>query len=93
MCVCVSCVCNQCTVTLAGCSSLVSRCNEAEASRAVSGHSGFIQGDDLIAEAQWAVQPGTQLLHHPQDPDPRHLLDDSCRGVQLTEDHLRKIEK
>lgn len=83
---------NQSTFALAGCSSQVSRGNEAEASRAVSGHGGLIQGDDLIAEVQRAVQTRTQLLHHPHDPNPRHLLDHSCRGVQLAEDDLKTIE-
>lgn len=87
------CVCvhnNVCTFTLASCSSLVSRGNEAEASRAVSGHGGFVQGDDLVAEAQRAVQSSTQFLYHPQDPDSCHLLNHSCRGVQLTEDNLKR---
>lgn len=80
------------TFTLAGCSPQVSWGHETEASCAVSGHGGLIQGDDLIAEAQRAVQTRTQLLHHPHYPNPCHLLDHSCRGVQLTEDDLRTIE-
>lgn len=90
--VCVYVRCGRSTFTLAGCSPQVSWGNEADASCAVSGHSGLIQGDDLVAEAQRAVQTRTQLLHHPHDPNPRHLLDYHCRGVQLTEDNLRAIK-
>lgn len=78
---------------MAGCSPQVPWGNEAEAGRAVSGHSGFIQGDDLIAEAQRAVQPGTQFLYHPHNPDSRHLLNHGCGGVQFTEDNLKTMEK
>lgn len=81
--------CDRRTVALAGGSPLVARRNEAEASCAESGHGALVQGDDLVAEAQRAVQPGAQLLHHTQDADTRHLLDHGCRGVQLTEDNLR----
>lgn len=84
--------CNQSTFTLAGCSPQVSWRNEAEASCAVSGHGGLIQGDDLVAEVQWAVQARTQLLHHLHDPNSCHLLNYRCRGVQLTEDNLRAID-
>lgn len=80
---------NQPTFTLAGRRPQVSRGHEAEAGRAVCGHRGLIQGDDLVAKAQRAVQTRTQLLHHPQDPNSRHLLDHHCRGVQLTEDNLK----
>lgn len=96
MCKCASiCVykrCDHSTFTLAGRGPQVSRGNEAEASCAVSGHDGLIQGDDLVAEAQRTVKTRAQLLHHPHDPNPRHLLDHSCGRVQLTEDDLKKIE-
>lgn len=84
--------CNQFTFTLAGCRSQVSWGDEAEPCCAVSGHGGLIQRDDLVAEVQWAVETRTQFLDHSNDPDTRHLLNHSCRGVQLTEDDLRTIE-
>lgn len=84
--------CDHSTFTLAGRRPQVSWGNEAEASRAVRGHDGLIQGDDLVAEAQRTVKTRAQLLHHPHDPNPRHLLDHSCGGVQLTENDLRKIK-
>lgn len=81
---------NRRTFALAGRRPQVPRRDEAEARRAVGGHGVFIQGDDLVAEVQRAVEPRAQLLHHPHQTHAGHLLDHSRGGVELTEDHLRE---
>lgn len=87
------CLCDQSTVTLARGRPHVPRRDKAEAGGAVCGHGGFIQGDDLVAEVQWAIQTHTQLLNHTHDADPDHVLDHSRRGVKLAEDNLMKIQQ
>lgn len=83
--------CDVCTVTLASGGSLVPRRDKAEAGRAVSGHGRLVQGDQLVAELQRTVQTLAQLLNDPHDANAGHVLDHGCRGVQFSENNLRKI--